>query len=198
MLLFILHPAREIVTAVLAFILSPPEDVIVESKSFAPTPTIIPFVVETLHLRIVPVNDPRYVDALNVHSVSDPVAVPPALEPKPACAEHLKNVPDAKVNEDPELTEQSVNVPDAVPPNADPVALHRVNTPLAVPLEPNDCCPAEQSSNNPEAIAVDDPEPANVPPKEESPPTHLRYVPEYSVAVRIPELVVPLNTQFSI
>jgi hypothetical protein len=101
MLLFILHPAREIVTAVLAFILSPLEDVIVESKSFAPAPTISPSVVETLHLRIVPVNDPRYGDALNVHSVSDPVAVPPAPEPKPACAEHLKNVPDAKVNEDP-------------------------------------------------------------------------------------------------
>jgi hypothetical protein len=197
MLLFIRHPAREIVTAVLAFILSPPEDVIVESKSFAPTPTISPFVVETLHLRIVPVNDPRYGCELNVHSVSDPVAVPPPLDPNPDPVVHLKNVPDAKKN--PVIVEQSVNVPDAVPPNElVPVDLHLLNTPLAVPLAPNDSPPAEQSSNNPEAIAVDDPEPANVPAKEQSPPTHLRYVPEYSVAVRIPELVVPLNTQFSI
>ncbi len=183
-------------TALLAFMLSPLDDVIVESKSFAPAPTISPSVVETPHLRIVPVNVPRYGDALNVHSVSAPVAEPPPLEPKPDPVEHLKNVPEAFVN--PVSVEQSVNTPEAVPPNEPtPVDLQRVNIPLAVPI-PKELPPAVQSSNNPEAIAVSVPEPANVPPKEESPPTHLRYIPEYSVAVRIPELVVPLNTQFSI
>jgi hypothetical protein len=196
MLLFIRHPAREIVTALLAFILSPLDDVIVESNSFAPAPTIIPVVVKTLHLRIVPVNVPRYGCELNVHSVSIPVAEVPTLEPKPDPVEHLKNVPEALVN--PVIVEQSVNTPDAVPPNEPlPVDTHRVNVPLAVPM-PNELPPAVQSSNNPEAIAVNVPEPANVPPNEESPAAHLRYVPEYSVAVRIPESVVPLNTQFSI
>jgi hypothetical protein len=176
--------------------LSPLEEIIVESKSFAPAPTIIPFPVETLHLRIVPLNDPRYGDALNVHSVSVPVAVSPPEEPNPIPVEHLKNVPEAFEN--PLTVEQSVNIPDAVPPNEPiPVDVQRVNVPLAVPT-PNELAPDVQSSNNPEAIAVDTPTPPNTPPKEDAPAVHLRYVPAYSVAVRIPESVVPLNTQFSI
>ena len=197
MLLFIRHPAREIVTALLAFILSPLDDVIVESNSFAPAPTIIPVVVETLHLRIVPVNVPRYGCELKVHSVNVPVADPPPDEPNPLPVEHLKNVPEAFEN--PLTVEQSVNVPEAVPPNElFPVDTHRVNVPDAVPTPPKDSPAAAQSSNNPDAIAVALGFPANVPPKDEAPPMHLRYVPEYSIPIRIPELLSPLNTQFSI
>jgi hypothetical protein len=200
MLLFILHPAREIVTALPAvMLLFTPEETSVESNSLALFPTLSaePPLATKRQRRAVPVNVPLYTLLFIVQSVNVPVAEPPNPLPNPFVAtEHLTKVPDGKVN--PKLEEQSVKVPEAVPPNATPVDVHRVNVPDAVPAPPNDSVPDVQSSNTPDAIAVDVGDPASVPPKDESPPTHLRYVPEYSIPYRIPEPDVPLNTQFSI
>jgi len=200
MLLFILHPAREIVTALPAvMLLFTPEETSVESNSLALLPTLSadPPLATKRQRRAVPVNVPLYTLLFIVQSVNVPVAEPPNPLPNPLVAtEHLTKVPDGKAN--PVLEEQSVNVPEAVPPNPDPLDAHRVNIPDAFPPPPNDSVPAVQSSNNPEAMAVVAGFPKRVPPKDESPPTHLRYVPEYSIPYRIPEPDVPLNTQFSI
>ena len=115
--------------------------------------------------------------ATNLHRLAVPVNVP-------LCAELI--------------ILQSVNVPLALFAEADPLELHRINVPLAVPFPPNDSLPAIQSSNNPEAMAVVEGDPPCVPPNEDSPPVHFLYVPEYSIPYRMPELDVPLNTQFSI
>jgi hypothetical protein len=206
MLLFIRHPAREIVTALPAVMLFPvPVATNVESNIFAPLPTrsALEFgkVTTNLHLRAVPVNVPKYPKTdktFIVQSASVPVAVVPLSEPNPLEEiEHLKNVPDGLPN--PEAEEQSVNIPDAVAPNElFPVDVHRVNVPDAVPDPPNDSVPAVQSSNSPEAIVVDAGFPPCVPPNEDAPPMQRRYVPEYSIPRRIPDPLSPLNTQFSI
>ena len=92
---------------------------------------------------------------------------------------------------------QSSNNPEAfaIPKEFD-VAVHLRNVPEAIACPfviapPNDPLPAEQSSNNPDA------KDESVP-NDPFPPIHFLYVPEYSVALRIPLSLVPLNTQFSI
>jgi hypothetical protein len=168
MLLFILHPAREIVTALPAvMLLFTPEETSVESNSLAllPTHSADPPLATKRQRRAVPVNVPLYALLFIVQSVNVPVAEPPNALPNPLdVTEHLTKVPDGEVN--PKLEEQSVKVPEAVPPNAAPVDVHRVNVPDAVPAPPNDSPPAVQSSNTPDAIAVDVGDPPKVPPKE--------------------------------
>jgi hypothetical protein len=152
---------------------------------------------------MVPVNVPPYETVfVKVQSVNVPVAVPPEeLDPNPApLTVHRKNVPDAEPPAcPPKLVApavQSVNTPEAVLPNESELAEHLVNVPDADPLlPPKEPLVAVQSSNNPEALA---PEPVITPEKDPAPPTHRRYVPEYSVINLIPELLSPLNTQFSI
>jgi hypothetical protein len=202
--LFIRHPAREIVTALLAVMLFPvPVAISVESNIFAPAPTRSAFAFKAVVLnrqrRIVPVNNPKYPLIVNaaVQSVKEPVADCPFPEPNPLVeTEHLVKVPEGVSN--PETVEQSVNIPEAIVPNENiPVDVQRLNVPLAVP-DPNEFDPAMQSSNNPEAIEEDDPTPWKVPANADAPATHLRYVPAYSMAVRIPESFEPLKMQFSI
>lgn len=154
-----------------------PVAISVESNIFAPAPTrsAFPFAAVTMkrQRRIIPVNVPMYEDDNDAEqSTSVPTAAPPPPAPNPLPAEHLKNVPLAVANPEPD-EEQSVNVPDAIPPNELFPAEHLLNIPLAVPT-PNDSIPAEQSSNKPDAIAAEIPEPAYAPPKELLPPTHLR------------------------
>jgi hypothetical protein len=126
MSLFILHPAREIVTALAAVMLLPvPVAMRVESNIFAPAPTRIVFalvpVVTKRQRRIVPVKVPPYESVfVIVQSVNVPVAVPPEeLDPNPApVTVHRKNAPDAVPPLcPPKLVApavQSVNVPDEV------------------------------------------------------------------------------------
>jgi hypothetical protein len=104
MLLFILHPAREIVTAVLAVMLFPvPVAIRVESNIFAPAPTrsallFVPVQTKRQRRRV-PVNVPPYEEEIvSVQSVNVPVAVPPdELDPNPApLTVQRKNVPDAE------------------------------------------------------------------------------------------------------
>ena len=83
MLLFILHPAREIVTAVPAVMLFPvPVAIKVESNIFAPAPTVnagvSPPVATNLHRLAVPLNNPALISS---HSVKD--AVPETVPPSP-------------------------------------------------------------------------------------------------------------------
>jgi hypothetical protein len=169
MLLFMRHPAREIVTALPAvMLLFTPEETSVESNSLALFPTLSaePLLATKRQRRAVPVNVPLYTLLFIVQSVNVPVAEPPNPLPNPLVAtEHLTKIPDGKVKLL-ILDEQSVNVPDAVPPNPDPLDVHRVNVPLAVPPPPNDSVPAVQSSNSPEAMAVVAGFPKRVPPKE--------------------------------
>jgi hypothetical protein len=143
MLLFILHPAREIVTALVAVMLLLPVDIMVESNILAPFPTksaLRPPPVINRQRLIVPVKVPVASDgsvgAMIVQSINDPLN--DEFVPKlPCSAVQFSNIPDA--------TCPKLKLPDE----------HLTNFPLAFELipvtPPNDPNPAEQSSNTPDA-----------------------------------------------
>jgi hypothetical protein len=125
-----------------------------------------------------------------------------------------ENIPDAfKTANELSPATQSSKVPVQLknPKLVEPPT-HLLNVPVAIDglsaPPPNDPTPPTQSSNKPEAVAdaakLDDPHvhlwkvPEAIPEKEKFPPTQFLYMPEYSVALRIPLTLVPLNTQFSI